>query len=97
MVQEMKHLVYKNILTDSPSKHEVSLEEVHNEPDSTITKKCVSKYFIQDRYTSSRVEDIKEWVANDKKGKLQKNSHFFSRMNTRKGEHKVICKILGTI
>ena len=92
----MKNLVYKNILTDNPSKHEVSLEEIHNHPESTIRKKCISKYYIKDRYTSSRVEDIKEWVEKDKRGKVQKNSHFFTRMNTRTGEHKVICKIMGT-
>jgi hypothetical protein len=92
----MKNMVFKNILTDNPGKHEVSLEEIHKQTESRITKKCISKYFIRDKYTSSRIEDIKEWVDNDKKGKIQKNSHFFTRMNTRTGGHKIICKTIGT-
>ncbi|MEA3489560.1 MAG: hypothetical protein U9R44_04380 [Candidatus Omnitrophota bacterium] len=93
----MKELVYKNIVGNNPRKREISIEEISSKKEPRVEKKWICKYFIKEKYRSRSMNNIREWVKREKKNERMKNCHILRENNTRTGESKIICKLLGEI
>jgi len=91
----MKKVVYRDILGNNPRKHEVSMEETVDRTGNRVTKKRGCKYFIEEMFTSDKLEDLKKWIADNKGTGARKDCHILRRMNTETGENMIICKVLG--
>jgi len=99
----MKKLVYRDMRGSNPNKHEVSVEEVSEWPDfktgfageSRVSRKKIYKCFVKEKFTSRCLQDLKNWVLSKKEEKSQKNCHVLRHINTKTGENKIICKVLG--
>lgn len=91
----MKKIVYRDILGNNPRKKEVSVEEITQKPEVTIRKKRICKYFIEDRFFSKNVKEVKRWIAAQKRSSAKKDCHVLRELNTATGDNKIICKVLG--
>lgn len=91
----MKRLVYRDIHGSNPRKREVSIEEISDRRESSVTRKWTCKYFIRDWYISEREEDLTRWVENKQSDKCRRNCHVLREVNSRTGTNKIICKVLG--
>lgn len=91
----MKELVYKNMSGSNPKKREVSFEEINSRNESRVSKKWVCKYFIKDKLESKDTKVLKKWVEERKKNVRANNHHIMREMDTRTGESKIVCKVLG--
>ena len=91
----MKKVVYRDILGNNPRKHEVSMEETIDRTGNKVTKRRGCKYFIEEMFTSDKLEDLKKWIADSKGRGPRKDCHILRRMNTATGENLIICKVLG--
>ncbi len=91
----MKEVVYRDIQGYNPRKREVSIEEISDHSESRIAKKWISKYFIREFYTSDNTKDLERWIEKKTKQIGSKNCHILRRMDTKTGENKVICKVMG--
>jgi len=101
--RKMKKLVYRDMRGNNPNKHEVSVEEVCEWPDtqigfssdSRVSRKKIYKCFVKEMYVSKKSQDLRDWVCSKKEEKCQKNCHILRQIDTKTGENKIICKVLG--
>lgn len=91
----MKELVYRDILGHNPRKREVSIEEINDPTKNSVSKKWVCKYFVKKRFSSDNNNELRSWVHSNKLKVAKKNCHILRQLDTRTGENKIICKILG--
>lgn len=91
----MRKVVYRDILGNNPRKHEVSVEERFSHPDRSITKKWVCKYFVEEKYFGKKKDDLRDWICSKKESSRKKNCHILRQCDTKTGENKIICKVLG--
>ncbi|MDD4956158.1 MAG: hypothetical protein PHH49_00610 [Candidatus Omnitrophica bacterium] len=93
----MKELFYKSKLGDNPRKSEISIEEISARSRNKVSKKWMCKYFIKERFTSENKQVIKEWIRAKTDEGTKRDCHILRHVDTRTGENKIICKILGEI
>ena len=93
----MKELFYKDIAGNNPRKREVSMEEVTNSTKKLISRKWICKYFIRERYDAADAKDLRNWIAIKKRKGVRKDCHILRHFDTRTGENKIVCKVLGDI
>jgi hypothetical protein len=91
----MKKLFYRDILGNNPRKREVSLEEINDRREARVAKKWICKYFIKEKYKSDNEEDLRHWIYAEKRNNCRRDCHILRQVDTRSGENKVICKVLG--
>ncbi|MBU1083925.1 MAG: hypothetical protein ABIG55_05280 [Candidatus Omnitrophota bacterium] len=91
----MKKLLYKDIIGSNPRKHEVSIEETNNKVKTKISKRKTCKYFIKDHFTSQDVKELDKWLKEKQKASCRKDCHLMRFSDTRTGEEKILCKVLG--
>jgi hypothetical protein len=99
----MKTLVYKNYVGDNPRKREISVEERSKWTNvrkgglnrAVIVKQKTCKYFIESSFTSKDALEIREWIQLKKTKGCRKNRHVLKTYDEKKGETKIICKVLG--
>ena len=92
----MRRLVYRNILGNNPRKHEVSIEETNNRLKSRVCRKLISKYFVSEKYDADDIDDIERWIRLNKESDHSKNCHVLTTVDSKTGECKIVCKVLGT-
>ena len=92
----MRRLVYRNILGNNPRKHEVSIEETSDRFQSKIFRKLISKYFLTDIYRSESLEELARWIRINKENDSPRDCHVMSCVDSKTGESKIVCKVLGT-
>ena len=93
----MKKLVFREKTGEKPKNREVSYEEINDKSPLKVSKKWSCKHFIKEAYTSTRKQDVQDWVSMKKSAKCRKDCHLMRYYNTRTGENKIICKVLGDI
>ncbi|MBU0683385.1 MAG: hypothetical protein KJ864_03755 [Candidatus Omnitrophica bacterium] len=99
----MKKLVYRDLRGNNPNKHEVSMEEISAWPnldtgvinEAKVSRKKIYKCFIREKYISEDVRELRNWICDKKSEGCRKNCHVLRHIDTRTGENKVICKVLG--
>ena len=91
----MKELVYRDILGHNPRKREVSIEEINDLTKNSVSKKWVCKYFVKERFSSDNNNELRSWIHRHKVKGDKKNCHILRQLDTRTGENKIVCKILG--
>lgn len=91
----MKEVIYRDILGNNPRNREVSIEETSNRIKAKVAKKWACKYFVREKYSSSRKAELQNWVEERKKRDLHRNCHILRKLDTRTGENMVICKVRG--
>ncbi len=91
----MKKLVYKDVRGSNPKKREVSVEEINDKSESRVSKKWICKYFVKDKFESKDTNRLKNWVKTGKKSVRANNHHILREVNTKTGENKIVCKVLG--
>ncbi len=92
----MKELVYKTIDGNNPRKKEVSIEEKDARYKTNITKKWACKYFVKSHHQSSTSKNLRQWVRNRRVSEnTAQQCHILKTINSRTGENKILCKILG--
>lgn len=90
----MRELLYKSISGSDPRKCEVSIEEVCDPVDNTMSKKWMCKYYVRESHTSDDIESLKHWIRLNKEG-CAKNCHILRKYDADTGENTMMCKILG--
>ncbi|MFH1799070.1 MAG: hypothetical protein ABH844_07045 [Candidatus Omnitrophota bacterium] len=100
----MRELVYKDMLGANPCKREISIEEIVSwsdiqgtpETKGQFSKKRLCKYFIESKFSSEEDESLRNWITQMKKERVsRKDCHIMRQFNTRTGENKIVCKVLG--
>jgi hypothetical protein len=92
----MKELVYKAIDGINPIKKEVSIEEIDDCVQTRIKKKWTCKYFLKSYHVSRSEVDLKKWLcSHGKDSSTVKNCHILKKMDTKTGQTKIVCKVLG--
>lgn len=91
----MKKVVYRDILGENPRKKEVSVEESFDHRERVVTKKWISKYFVKEKFSSAKKEDLERWISDNRLGVKEKNCHILRHADTSSGENMVMCKVLG--
>lgn len=91
----MKELVYRDILGNNPRKREVSIEEISKETKAKVAKKWICKYFVKEKYSSQNKHNLRAWLRLKKREQVRKDCHILREVDTRTGENKIICKVLG--
>ena len=92
----MKEVTHRNILGKNPRKREVSIEEVCNKKKKVIFRRITSKYFVKEKQKTDSVEGLKQWICESRKHDSPRNCHVLTKIDSKTGEHKVCCKVLGT-
>jgi hypothetical protein len=92
----MKELIHRNILSKNPRKREVSIEEVCNKEKKIIFRRITSKYFVKDKQKTNSSEELKRWICASRMHDKPRNCHVLTKVDSKTGEYKVCCKILGT-
>ena len=92
----MKKLYFRNVLGNNPRKCEVSLEEISDRTKAKVARKWICKYFIKEKYSSENEKDLKNWINAERKNNCRRDHHILRRVDTKSGENKFICKVLGT-
>ena len=93
----MKEVVYRDILRNNPRKREVSIEEISDQAKNRIARKWISKYFLIEKYSSGSLKNLNSWIQMKKKGGNHKRCHVLKRFDTRTGENKIVCKVVGDL
>jgi len=94
----MKELVYKDILGQNPRKREVSIEETSGGvTNDKITKKWICKYFLKEKYSSTSLSKLREWVQKKKQESCRKDCHIMREVNSKTKLNQLICKVLGDL
>ena len=91
----MKKLYFKNIKGNNPRKREISIEEVSQNKTAQVSKKWICKYFVKEKYASGDVENLRNWISMEKRRKCRKDCHILREYNSKTGDNKVVCKVLG--
>ena len=91
----MKQMVFRNSLGNNPRKYEISLEEISDRYRSTLARKIISKYFVKDKYQAKDQDDAQLWIELNKRSDMSHNCHILTTINSRTGDHKMICKAMG--
>ena len=92
----MRRLVFRDIYGNNPRKHEVSIEETNDRLRSKVSRKLVSKYFISEVYKSKDAKDLEQWIRLNKESDEPRNCHVMTVIDSKTGESKMVCKVLGT-
>jgi 5'(3')-deoxyribonucleotidase len=91
----MKKIIHRDVFGANPRKREVSVEETIDRIGATIHKRRSSKYYIEEKMTSTDVKELEKWIEEHKSRGLKKNCHVFRELNTSTGVNKVVCKVMG--
>jgi hypothetical protein len=91
----MKKIIHRDVFRSSPRKREVSVDETINRNGTMVRKKKSCKYFIRDAKKFDNLNDLENWIDQQKIQGLSKSSHVFRELNTDNGTNKVICKVMG--
>ncbi|MFH1878517.1 MAG: hypothetical protein ABH883_06900 [Candidatus Omnitrophota bacterium] len=65
--------------------------------ESFISKKWCCKYFIKERYVSSNINELRQWINIKKRRGIKKNCHILREFDTKTGVNKIVCKVLGDL
>ncbi len=93
----MRELLYKNFSSRDHKKRDVFVSETvtKNGIRACSERRCL--YFIQDKIEINNATDLKKLMAIKKKNQdNHKHFHILKEHDTKAGEDKLICKLMGT-
>lgn len=94
----MKELVYRDILGQNPRKREVSIEETSSGLScDKVTKKWICKYFLKEKFSSTSLSNLREWVQKKRQENCRKDCHIMREVNSKTRLNQIICKVLGDL
>jgi len=94
----MRELVFKNMVTPTAHKRDISVEEVIEKNGLVSSTQKRSIYFVRGAHRISSQLDLKDWVEKRKKDETlnRKFFHILRKYSTETKEDKLICKMRGS-